>query len=299
MTSNWKYPDIDGIFSFKGKLLHSAAWDENYNFEGKKVAVIGIGSSAIQIVPKLAPSRHYSLPIIVQANSITVVSNLTSFMRSKVWISPTPGINEPTENDPDMDEKLNFAPHELERFRKDPEYLLQLRRAISDRRMQNFGRTLAASELQTKAQALFRRTMKERLGNSEKGQKLAELLIPDYPIGCRRQTPGPNFLETLVRDNVETRWDDIKKITEKGIMTRSGDELEFDAMVCATGFHTSFQPRFPVIGRGGANLGKQYEDIPEAYFGMVTPNFPNLFSTSYILVGHTSHLTQNNSNDWS
>jgi cation diffusion facilitator CzcD-associated flavoprotein CzcO len=248
------------------------------------VAVIGIGSSAVQIVPKLAPSRQYSPLGAIQTNSMIVVKNLTSFIRSKTWISPTPGINEPTASDPEMDEKLNFAPHELERFKRDPEYLLHLRRAISDRRMQNFGRSVAASELQANAQSLFRRVMKERLGNSEKGRRLAELIIPDYPIGCRRQTPGPNYLESLVRDNVDTKWDDIERITERGIMTRSGEELEFDAIVCATGFRTSFQPRFPVIGRGGASLGKQYDNIPEAYFGMTTPNFPNFFSKCFVSV---------------
>ena len=119
--------------------------------------------------------------------------------------------------------------------------------------------------------------MTERLGNTEKGKKLAEMLVPKFPVGCRRQTPGPDFLETLIRSNVDTRWDDIEKITEKGILTKTGDELEFDAIVCATGFDTSFQPRFPIIGRGGVSLGKQWEETPEAYFGITVPNFPNYF----------------------
>jgi cation diffusion facilitator CzcD-associated flavoprotein CzcO len=258
----WKYPDIDGIETFKGKLLHSASWDESYNFEGKKVAVIGIGSSGIQIVPKIAP----------------VASQLTSFVRSKTWISPAPGINEPTASDPETDEKHNYAPHVVKKFEDEPEFLLEHRRNVMDRRIENFQRAHAASEPQKKAQVLFRKTMTERLGDSEKGKKLAEMLIPDFPVGCRRQTPGPNFLETLIRDNVDTRWDDIAQITEKGILTKSGEELEFDAIVCATGFNTSFQPRFPIIGRNGASLAKQWQDIPEAYFGITVPNFPNYFS---------------------
>ena len=120
--------------------------------------------------------------------------------------------------------------------------------------------------------------MTDRLGNSDKGRKLAKLLIPEFPVGCRRQTPGPNFLEALIESNVDVRWDDIQKITEKGILTKSGEELEFDAIACATGFDTSFKPRFPIIGRKGADLAKQWEEIPEAYFGITVPNFPNYFS---------------------
>ena len=120
--------------------------------------------------------------------------------------------------------------------------------------------------------------MKSRLGNSEKGRKIYEMLVPDYPVGCRRQTPGQGYLEALCKENVDVKWDDIAKVTKRGILTKSGEELEFDAIVCATGFHTNYRPRFPIIGRGGANLKDQYDPTPEAYFGLATPNFPNFFS---------------------
>jgi cation diffusion facilitator CzcD-associated flavoprotein CzcO len=201
-------------------------------------------------------------------------------VRSQTWISPAPGINEPTANDPETDDKHNYAPHVLEKFKEDPNFLLQHRRDLMDRRIDNFKRAHAASESQAKAQTLFRKTMTERLGDSEKGKKLAKMLIPEFPVGCRRQTPGPGFLEVLIEPNVETRWDDIARITEKGILTKEGEELEFDAIVCATGFDTSFQPRFPIIGRNGISLAEQWEEIPEAYFGLAVPNFPNYFSKS-------------------
>lgn len=276
--SAWKYPDIEGIQDFKGKLLHSASWDESYKFDGQRVAVIGIGSSGIQIVPKIAPGKYKKFNSMDDANKIKVASHLTSFVRSQTWISPAPGINEPTENDPETDDQHNYASHVLEKFKDEPEFLQAHRRDVMDRRIDNFKRAHAGSESQMNAQALFRKTMTERLGETEKGKKLAKMLIPEFPVGCRRQTPGPSFLETLIKPNVETRWDDISKITEKGILTKTGEELEFDAIVCATGFDTSFQPRFPIIGRGGADLSKQWGDIPEAYFGITVPNFPNYFS---------------------
>jgi cation diffusion facilitator CzcD-associated flavoprotein CzcO len=225
---------------------------------------------------------------------------LTWFIRSKIWISPAPGINEPTANDPALDGKLNFAPEILQRFKDDPELLLQYRRSLMNRRIDNFKRTTAASEEQKKAQVIFRKSMEGRLGESEKGQELARMLIPSFPVGCRRQTPGPDFLEALLEPNVDARWDDIGKITEKGILTKSGEELEFDAIVCATGFDTSFRPRFPIIGRNGADLAKQWDAIPEAYFGLAVPNFPNYFSMLspsedldlfYLLTKYSFHRT--------
>lgn len=203
---------------------------------------------------------------------------MTCFIRSQTWISPAPGVNEPTANDPETDKDLNFAPHVLKRFKDDPEYLLDHRRNLIDRRIDNFKRVTAASAEQKTALEIFTRSMAARLGNSEKGQRLAKKLIPKFPVGCRRQTPGPDFLEALLEPQVDVRWDDIAKVTEKGILTKLGEQLEFDAIICATGFDTSFRPRFPIIGRNGANLAKQWDDIPEAYFGLAVPNFPNYFS---------------------
>ncbi len=144
---------------------------------------------------------------------------------------------------------------------------------------------MADSDIQRGAQELFRRTMTERLGDSEKGKMLAQMLLPSFPVGCRRQTPGPGYLEALVQDNVDTWWDDIAKITEKGILTKSGEELGFDVICCATGFDTSFQPSFPLIGRGGVDLAKRWsEEPPSAYFGIAVPDFPNYFGTFWRLL---------------
>ncbi|KAK5400865.1 hypothetical protein LTR06_011176 [Exophiala xenobiotica] len=263
VLNNWKWPSIEGLHDFEGKLLHSAHWDAEYDFTDKQVGVIGVGSSGIQIVPKLA----------------SVARSLTTFVRSQTWISPAPGINEPTANDPDMDEKLNFSPTTLERFEKEPEYLLAHRRAVMDRRIDNFKRAMKDTDLQRQAQVIFTKSMTSRLGDSQKGKKLRDMLLPKFPVGCRRQTPGPGFLEALLQDNVDTRWDDVSKITKKGILTKSGDELEFDAIVCATGFDTSFQPSIPIVGRRGVDLAHKWRtDIPKAYWGITVPDFPNYFS---------------------
>lgn len=208
-----------------------------------------------------------------------MVKHLTSFIRTQVWISPAPGINEPTAADPDLDEDYNFSEEVLRRFEDDPQYLLDHRRAIMDRRIENFKRAIRGSETQLQAQALFTKSMEDRLGNSEKGRRIANMLLPTFSVGCRRQTPGPGYLEALLQDNVDTRFDDIQKITAGGILTKSGEHLEFDAICCATGFNTSFRPSLPVIGRNGIDLAEKWSaNIPKAYFGITIPDFPNYFS---------------------
>lgn len=225
------------------------------------MACIGIGSSSIQIVPQLAK----------------VVDNMDCYIRTQTWISPAPGINEPTANDPEMDSDYNFMQSSLDTF-QDPEALREYRKAIMDRRIENFKRNMADSDVQLKAQDLFRKSMKDRLGDSEKGRKAAEYLLPDFPVGCRRQTPGPGFLEAVTQENIELRWDDIDSITENGIRGKDGVIREYDAIVCATGFETSFRPPFPIIGRNGVNLRDRWsEEDPQAYFGLCVPDMPNYF----------------------
>lgn len=199
------------------------------------------------------------------------------FVRTQTWISPAPGINEPTANDPEMDEEYNFSEDSMQLF-KTPEKLRDYRIAMMDRRIDNFKRIMAGSETQLKAQDMFRKSMKERLGDSEKGRRIADQLLPNFPVGCRRQTPGPGFLEVLGKDNVELRWDDIGSITEKGIRSRNGEELEYDVIVCATGFDTSFRPPFPIIGSDKLDLRAKWDvERPKAYFGICVPKLPNYF----------------------
>lgn len=108
--------------------------------------------------------------------------------------------------------------------------------------------------------------------------ELAELLIPTFAVGCRRPTPGNGFLEALVSDNVDVVSSPIVRVTEKGIITKDG-EHEVDAIICATGFDVSLKPRFPFIGRNGADLAKRWSAQPaEAYMGCMVDDHPNYFS---------------------
>ena len=276
--SAWKWPDIPGLDSFKGKLLHSARWDNSYDYEGKVIGVIGVGSSAIQIVPQMAKGTHQSPPHCSHQSLLTqiVASKLYSFIRSPTWIAPTPGLTAPTPEDPKLDSNLQYTEEERARFATDERYFLSHRRDIYNQGNKNFRAFFLASPQAKSALSLFTSTMQKRLNNDA---RLIDTIIPDFPVGCRRLTPGPGFLEALVRENVEVVSQGIEKIVPQGIKTTDGREIAVDVLVCATGFDTTYRPRFPLIGTEGRSLGQEWTaNTPEAYFGVAIPGYPNYFS---------------------
>jgi len=116
-------------------------------------------------------------------------------------------------------------------------------------------------------------------GRLQKKPEIAEHLIPDFPPLCKRLTPGPGYLEALVSDNVNVINTKVQRIDEAGIVTEDGKHRPVEAIVCATGFDTSFQGRFPIYGRGGVNLQERYRTRPETYLGLCTDSFPNFFQS--------------------
>lgn len=264
VLSNWKWPNIPGIELFKGKLLHSADWDQTYDFRDKTVALIGIGSSGVQIMPEL----------------VKTAKSVTMFARSPTWISPS-GIGEPGPNDPEIDADYNYHPKELARFKNDPQYLLDHRKALQVNRIAGFTQFIMDTPSQIEAIAGCERAMREILSRTEKGRAALSKLIPDFPVGCRRLTPGLGFLDAFSKDNAYLEWQNLVEITPTGIFTNDGRLLEFDAICCATGFDNSFKPQFPIIGRDGIDLAEKWEkEDAEAYFGITVAGMPNYFSQS-------------------
>jgi cation diffusion facilitator CzcD-associated flavoprotein CzcO len=103
-------------------------------------------------------------------------------------------------------------------------------------------------------------------------------LIPDFPVGCRRITPGVGYLAALTKPNVQTVTTGIEEIRPHGIKLITGELIAVDAIVCATGFNLSFVPRFPIIGADG-NLQDIWKDsVPAAYMSCMVPGLPNYFS---------------------
>lgn len=116
--------------------------------------------------------------------------------------------------------------------------------------------------------------MRERLHNDP---ILTERLIPNYALGCRRMTPGAEYLEALTKDNVNVVTKDAIRFTPEGVLDADGLEHKVDAIVCATGFETLFTPHFTVIGRNSRVLQEEWSELPKGYLSVMAEGYPNLF----------------------
>lgn len=134
-----------------------------------------------------------------------------------------------------------------------------------------FGIFLKDTNTNNETEAYFRQQMHEKLQNPY----LEERLIPNWHVGCRRLTPGVGYLEALGKENVETVYGEINEITERGCKCDNGQEYPVDVLICATGFNTSFRPRFPVVGPSGNNLQEAWKTEAKSYFGIAAPEMPN------------------------
>ncbi|KAJ9646664.1 hypothetical protein H2204_000356 [Knufia peltigerae] len=242
----WRWPAIPGINKYQGKLLHSAAWDDSVKLEGKHVGLIGNGSSGIQILPAIQGK----------------VNHLTTFIREPTWVSPVQGL-----------EQHVYSPEELEKFRNIPGALLEYRKG-NETNLDTITNIFAKEgQAQVEIRSLMTQQMKEKL----RDDALAVKLIPKWGVGCRRLTPGINYLETLSAPNVTVVYGEIVEITERGCVCDDGKEYPVDVLICATGFDTSFKPRFPLVGLNGIDLRDQWATEPKGYMGLAAPNMPNYF----------------------
>ncbi|KAF2197928.1 FAD/NAD(P)-binding domain-containing protein [Delitschia confertaspora ATCC 74209] len=254
--NNYAWPEIDGFDTFKGEVMHSAKWNEDYNFTNKRIGVIGSGSSAIQIVPSLQ-----RLP----------GTKLTTFVRSKTWISPPFSHHLWSE----YGLSATSIPDELKaKFHGDPEFYEKFRLAVEEDGNGIHAVTIKGTEMQKGAMAMFEKHMKERLAPAP---HIFKALLPSFSPGCRRLTPGPGYLEALTQPNVDFVTAPIIRISESMVHTDDGKVHEIDALVCATGFHTASAPPFCVTGRHGLTIEKKWEKRATSYLSHSTSDFPNHF----------------------
>ncbi|RFU27187.1 hypothetical protein B7463_g9146, partial [Scytalidium lignicola] len=253
--NNWKWPNIPGLHSFKGTLVHTARYPQYLDLTGKTVAVIGAGSSAIQIVPTIQP----------------IVKSLLSFTRSPTWIAPQfAGHLAPNGR------ATTYTEEQKEKFRADPEYLREYRQEIDHAVNARFPNFYKNSPQQKIARDLVEKGMRERLAKLD--ATLREKLIPNFDVGCRRVTPGEGYLEALQEDNVEVVTSGIQEINHEGLVTQDGNSHPVDVIIAATGYDTSYVPPFPLIGRNGVDLRERWSKTgAEAYFTCAVPHMPNYF----------------------
>ncbi|KAL2794663.1 hypothetical protein BJX66DRAFT_351131 [Aspergillus keveii] len=258
LLNEWKWPDIPGLGSFAGEVLHSACWDEGFDAEGKRVAVIGAGSSGIQIVPAL----------------LDKVRGMDHYIRGKTWISNQHGGDRLSLRTEGRGGNFAYTEEEKRAFREDPAAYLQYRKSLELEMQTLYANSQRGSALQASARAQYRADMERRL---HARPELLEHLLPDFPPLCKRLTPGPGYLEALTCPKVNVVTERITRIDETGIVTSDGTHRAVDAIVCATGF--TIGGGFPIIGRNGVNLRDKYAQRPESYLGLATPGFPNFFQS--------------------
>ena len=245
-----KPPDIDGVDSFAGITMHTARWDHDEYLTGKRVAVIGTGASAVQLIPRLAP----------------IVKELKVFQRTPIWCFPK------------FDVPLPRLAHWAMRLPG----VRAIHRLISQAYVevtfpipaQYFTVYPFARWMQPLGRAYLRLKVRDPVVRAQ--------LTPNYAIGCKRPGFHNRYLSTYNQDNVRLVTEPIDKITPSAVATRDGAAHEADVLVLATGFHvfdSDTMPTFAVTGSGGLALKKFWdENRAQAYEGVSVPGFPNLFS---------------------
>ncbi|MCD4536275.1 NAD(P)/FAD-dependent oxidoreductase [Nocardioides sp. cx-169] len=259
-----KVPDLPGLDTFQGHVFHSARWDHDVDLAGKRIAVIGTGASAIQIIPELQKALQ------------PTGGHLDVYQRSAPWVIP----------------RNDRAYSRLER--------LALRRVPGLRRLYRTGlywsheAYVPAFTLQPKIAAPARALA---LRNIEKGISdpvLRDKVTPRFAFGCKRVLRSNTYYPALAADNTEVITERISKVTGNAVVTEDGTEREVDVLVVATGFHTTDLPIAEhITGRSGRTLADTWRSAGmAAYKGTTVPGFPNLF----MLVGpntgqgHTSMI---------
>lgn len=198
------------------------------------------------------------------------------YIRGRTWIAASFGNELVRERNNGQDGNFEYTPEEIEAWTKDPASYLKYRKALEVGMQGNYALTHRGTKIHEEATASFKEDMRKRLA---KKTDIADHLIPDFPVLCKRLTPGPGYLEALSADNVNVIHDKISHVDETGVVTTDGRHRAVDTIVCATGFDTSFQGRFPIYGRGGVNLQDRYKVRPETYLSVCTDGFPNYFQS--------------------
>ncbi|MFE2240627.1 flavin-containing monooxygenase [Streptomyces virginiae] len=237
-----KLPEIPGLAGFPGKVFHSARWDHDYDLRGKRVAVIGTGASAIQIVPAIAPD----------------VERLTLFQRTPAWVMP----------------RTDRAITAVERWvHRQLPFTQAARRgltwAIRDLQVGAF--TKRPNQL-----GFVEALAKANMARSIKDPAMRARLTPSYRIGCKRILLSSTFYPALARPHVDLVASGLKEVRGSVLVAADGTEAEVDAIVFSTGFHVTDLPIAErVVGADGRSLADTWKDGMASLRGATAAGFPN------------------------
>ncbi|MGW7464588.1 flavin-containing monooxygenase [Streptomyces xantholiticus] len=240
--SDPKMPDVPGLADFPGKVFHSARWDHDYDLRGKRVAMIGTGASAIQIVPSIQPE----------------VGRLTLFQRTPAWVMPR------------VDRKISGAERWLHRQLPITGTARRgLLWGIRELQVQAF--TKRPNEL-----GLVERIARANMHKAIKDPALRARLTPSYRIGCKRILLSSTYYPALAQPNVDVVASGLGEVRGSTLVAADGTQTEADVIIFGTGFHVTDMPIAErVVGAEGITLAEAWKDGMESLRGATAAGFPN------------------------
>jgi cation diffusion facilitator CzcD-associated flavoprotein CzcO len=269
VLANPHVPRIKGADTFEGAIFHAGQWDHSVTYEGKRVAVVGSGCSAAQIVPAIAGKT----------------SRLTVFMGKAQWILP----------------RSDRTYGALERFVRTLPGIRQVIRglvfAMYDIRFIGFRRYPGLSAISRLLKGHYRRNLTRQLHRYIADDELRRHMLPDYELGCRRVIPTQAYLPALSLANVDVDISGIERITPRGIVSKDGKEVPLDVIVYATGYFAYSDMTkaltFQVHGLAGRNLNREWESEAVSYKGIAVAGYPNYFKVNGPNTGsgHSSQIS--------
>ena len=245
-----KLPDIDGVDTFAGVTMHTARWDHDQDLTGKRVAVIGTGASAVQVIPEIAP----------------IAAQLTVFQRTPIWCFPKFDVPLPA---PARWAMRIPGARLVQRLLS--QAFVELTFPIA---AQYFTVFPLAKRMESAGRSYLRRQVHD--------PAVREQLTPRYAVGCKRPGFHNEYLATFNRDNVRLVTEPIAKVTPEAVATTDGETHDVDVLILATGFKVmdiDSVPTFAVTGSGGRSLSRFWDEHRlQAYEGVSVPGFPNFFT---------------------
>lgn len=237
-------PELVEQEPFAGTVMHSSRWDHSVELAGRRVAVLGTGSTASQLVPELAK----------------VAARVYSVQRSPTWILPKPD--------------RPYSPRERWLFAHIPFAKKLYRTRLWLRSEANISVIEHGSEKTQEFTAVARRLLE----NSVADEQLRRKLTPDHPMGCKRLVFSSEYLAALTQPHVEVLSSPARYLRTRSLVTQDGTERDVDVVVCATGYAAAdYLGEIEVTGEGGVTLRDVWRDGAHAYLGIAVPGFPNFF----------------------
>ena len=245
-----KLPDIPGIDSFAGSVVHTTRWDDDVELVGKRVGIIGTGATAVQLIPELAD----------------VADDLTVYQRTPIWVTAKPDLPVPWL----LRKAFAAVPLTQRAVRLGGTAVLE---ALMVSAVLHYDQVPLANAAAERLARLHLRQVKD--------PETRRRLTPDYTFGCKRPTFSNDYYPTFNREHVHLETTTIDHVDATGVVTADGERTDLDVLVLATGFdlwEANF-PAFRIVGRDGRDLGQWWRERRfQAYEGVAVPGFPNLVS---------------------